>query len=124
MFVPVKLKELRQQRNYTLQNVEDATKINKGMLSKYENGKSVPSCENLEKLADFYKISMDEIFSRDVIVLAESDRSNVVILSDYFINIINALQSPENEKFTNFIMKDPKRRIKSISDYYFRNHSK
>ena len=112
MFISTKLRKLRNEKGYTLDYVSSVTGINKSMLSKYENDASDPSCKTLEKLADFYNISMDELFLRDVFVICEDEDKYV---REYFKN-------EKDEESTNFILEDPKRRLNSIIKYYFRNH--
>ena len=121
MIISTKLRKLRNEKGYTLDYVSSVTGINKSMLSKYENDASDPSCKTLEKLADFYNISMDELFLRDVFVICE-DEDKYVRTSKEFIDIIEYFKNEKDEESTNFILEDPKRRLNSIIKYYFRNH--
>ena len=60
-----KLKDLRTSHNLTMEQLADKlnarynSKINKGMLSKWENNLGEPSLENMRILANFYKVSLD-----------------------------------------------------------------
>lgn len=67
-----KIKELRKQKHYTLQNVADAIGVSNGTVANYENGKREPKLATWQKLADFFdvdvgylqgihEISMDEV---------------------------------------------------------------
>lgn len=62
-----KLKELRTDRGLTMDelvhemNTKYSTKINKGMVSKWENNKGEPRLEHGKFLADFYGVSLDYI---------------------------------------------------------------
>ena len=45
--------------------VEELTGIDRTTISAYEKGKRVPSIDNACKLADLYRVSLDELFGRD-----------------------------------------------------------
>lgn len=122
MFISTKLRKLRNEKGYTLDYVSSVTGINKSMLSKYENDASDPSCKTLEKLADFYNISMDELFLRDAFVIHE-DEDNYIRTSEEFIKVIEVLKETKNERVSKFILKDPKRRMNAILDYYRDSHN-
>jgi HTH-type transcriptional regulator, competence development regulator len=51
------LRELRKQREETLHQVSKGTDIDSPMLSKIERGERLPTCEQLKRLATFYKVS-------------------------------------------------------------------
>lgn len=123
MFISIKLKELRKEKGYTLDYISKITGINKSMLSKYENNVSDPSCKNIEKLADFYNISMDTLFSRNHYIVSEDDEDYVIRTSNEMLEVIEYFKNTKEELSTNFILKDPKRRLNSIISYYFRNHN-
>lgn len=60
-----KLKELRKSHQLTMEQLTDRvnkkynSKINKGMISKWENDLGDPSLDNMRILSDFYKVSLD-----------------------------------------------------------------
>ncbi len=59
-----KLKELRKAENLTQQQLADKLKISRVNYTRYENGSVRPDYETLIKIADFYDISLDDIFNR------------------------------------------------------------
>lgn len=59
-----KLKELRIAANLTQDNLSEKLQISRVNYTRYENGKVRPSYEILVKLADFYDVSLDEMFDR------------------------------------------------------------
>ena len=59
------IKELREQKNFTQKMVEELTGIDRTTISAYEKGKRVPSIDIACKLADLYRVSLDELFGRD-----------------------------------------------------------
>lgn len=58
-------KQIRLERGITLREIENATGINNGNLSRWEQGKVLPNIEFCIKLADFYGISLDELVGRE-----------------------------------------------------------
>ncbi len=59
------LKENRLARGITLKDVEKATGINNGNLSRWERGEVLPNIDFCVQLADFYGITLDELVGRD-----------------------------------------------------------
>lgn len=59
-----KLKELRQSENLTQQELAEKLGIGRVNYTRYETGAARPDYETLIKLADFYDVSLDELFDR------------------------------------------------------------
>lgn len=59
-----KLKELRNSYNLTQSDLAVKLCISRVNYTRYENGKVRPDYETLIKLADFYDVSLDELFNR------------------------------------------------------------
>lgn len=59
-----KLKELRKSENLTQQELANILQISRVNYTRYETDSARPDYETLIKLADFYDISLDEIFDR------------------------------------------------------------
>ncbi|NKB32126.1 MAG: helix-turn-helix domain-containing protein [Pseudomonadales bacterium] len=55
-----KLKQLRQQRDWSQPELSDAIGIEQSYLSKLENAKSVPSAEMLERILETFELSIEE----------------------------------------------------------------
>lgn len=60
--IGVILKDLRSEKNATLEEVAQSIGSTKSLLSKYERGASEPGLRNLKKLADYYDVSLDYLF--------------------------------------------------------------
>ena len=60
------LKEHRLLMGKTLMDVERETGISNSNLSRWEQGKVLPSVAFCEMLADYYGISLDELIVRDI----------------------------------------------------------
>ena len=55
------LKEIRENKGVPLQTVSNKTNINFTLLSRIENGKRLPTKEQLNKLADYYQYNKDKL---------------------------------------------------------------
>jgi len=61
-----KLKNIRKNiKGYTLQDVFEGTEISVSFLSDMERGKTKPSLETLQKLANFYKVNLSDLLDED-----------------------------------------------------------
>lgn len=60
-----KLKELRVAKGLTQSELGDALGVNPKVISKWENGESLPQSEWLPAIADLYDISLDTLFGRE-----------------------------------------------------------
>lgn len=59
-----KLKVLRKKKGLTQQEVADLVHVDRVRITNWENGKCKPNYEKLEKLADFFGVSLDWLFGR------------------------------------------------------------
>ena len=64
MYTMVRLKELRKNANLTLNDVSSAIKVANSTLSQYENGKRQPDFDTLQKLADFFNVTIDYLLGK------------------------------------------------------------
>lgn len=64
MDIKNRLKEERNERDLTQKQIADMLKITRTAYTAYETGQNIPPIEILVKLADFYKISLDELIGR------------------------------------------------------------
>ena len=60
----VRLKELRLQHGFSQEELAEQIGIKQNSYSDWENGKCKPNYEKLEKLADFFGVSLDWLFGR------------------------------------------------------------
>ena len=60
-----RLKELRKDRNLTIQQVADAIGVGRNTISRYENEKHQPRPESWKKLADYFGVSVDYLKGKD-----------------------------------------------------------
>lgn len=60
-----KLKILRKAEGLTQEKLAEKLKISRVNYTRYENGSVRPDYETLIKIADYYNISLDELFGRN-----------------------------------------------------------
>lgn len=60
----MRLKELRQEKSLTQQDVANGTHISRSVLSQYEAGIVDPTATVLSRLADFFEVSTDYLLGR------------------------------------------------------------
>ncbi len=53
------IKDLRQRRHLTQRELAKALYISPGAISQYEKGKSLPSRETMERMANYFSVSVD-----------------------------------------------------------------
>jgi len=56
-----KLKQLRQDKLLTQQELADAVYISRSMIAKYESGAAVPTLEVIETLSTFFKVKVSDL---------------------------------------------------------------
>lgn len=59
-----RLKELRNSKKLTQKQLADIFYLNKSSISRYENNSQMPENEILQKLADFFEVSIDYLLCR------------------------------------------------------------
>ena len=59
-----RIKQLRTERNIFQKNIAEHLGITVRTYQYYESGELEPNLENLVKLADFFKVSMDDLLGR------------------------------------------------------------
>ncbi len=64
MDIGKKLKELRKSFGLTQEELATNINISRVNYTRYENGKVRPDYETIIKIADYYDISLDELFDR------------------------------------------------------------
>lgn len=69
----IRLRELREARGLTLEQVATSLNLRNQYVSNYELGKRRPDYETLKKFADFYHVTIDYILGRENISSEEQD---------------------------------------------------
>ena len=55
----MRIREARQEKGYTMQELAELTKISQSQISNYEKDMRNPSFANMAKIADVFEISLD-----------------------------------------------------------------
>ena len=98
--------QLLQTRNITAYKVAKETGIAQGLMNQYKNGKKTPTTENLIKIADYLKCSIDTLLGRK-----GENEEEIKLILDYralseegkkaLLNYAEmAAESPQYKKYT------------------------
>jgi transcriptional regulator with XRE-family HTH domain len=69
-----KLKELRQQKGLTQEELANALFVSRTAISKWESGRGYPNIESLKRLAQLFSVTVDELLSGEQLLnIAEQD---------------------------------------------------
>lgn len=74
-----RLTVLRKNKNLTQQDVAAAIGVTRPAYTAYESGSRKPEYETLEKLADFYGVSIDFLLGRSSLPSIEESRDMVIM---------------------------------------------
>ena len=81
------LKELRDYHGYKQKDISDYLNITSQAYSNYEKGKRTPDLETMRKIAQFYRITIDELisyrFTKQILIPMEDTRSYMASRSLY-----------------------------------------
>lgn len=107
----LRLKSLRLEKEYTLQQVADYLCVNKTTICFYENGKRFPSYQNIVKLSELFNVSIDYLLGNNSLVKeTNEDYTNreLVIKSVYRSKILKdfLLENPDNIKILEDFIKN------------------
>ena len=70
-----KLQALRRQKGLTQEELAAELFVSRTAVSKWESGRGYPSIDSLKALANFYRVTVDELLSgQEILTLAEEDR--------------------------------------------------
>ena len=116
MNIGKKIKTLRKDNNYTLDELSKISEIAKPTLSKYENNHNDPSTTNLIKLADVFNVSVDYLLCRDIDTQIKETGKFIMTISNDEAQLIQALRNSENKSLRLFLSSEPKRRLKLLAN--------
>lgn len=71
-----KIKQLRNERNFSLEKLAQHLKVAKSILWKYEKDQATPSAEIIKRIASFFNVSTDYL------LFDESEKENITKISD------------------------------------------
>lgn len=65
-YLAANIKHLRDKNNITQQQLADAIGIKRVTLGSYEEGRAEPKIIGLQKLAEYFKITLDELINKQL----------------------------------------------------------
>lgn len=101
-----RLRELRDRRGLTLEQVADALGLRNQYVSNYELGKRRPDYETLKKFADFYHVTIDYIlghdedfdYDQDFLRVTEKAKENGVSANELELALDFLLRAKDSDK--------------------------
>lgn len=90
------LRELREKRGLTLEQVADAVGLRNQYVSNYELGKRKPDYDTLCRLADFFGVSVDYILGRES--EEKPSGNNTEGLEEEFVRLFKSLPLEDQER--------------------------
>lgn len=94
---PEILKELREKKGFTQEQLASALHLSKNAISHYEQGRNDPSIQTLQHIADIFDVSVDYLIGRTSIPVQFSAlKKNLTPKTsiDDFVNMLLSLDSP------------------------------
>ncbi|MDK7953354.1 helix-turn-helix domain-containing protein [Lactobacillus paragasseri] len=123
-----RLKQLRKEKNLTLDDIQKETSINRGTYNNYENGTTKPSDDTWQALADFFGVSVDWLkgygYSREELAKLLSDGYDESFTYQHSRDLDNEIMSAIAKKTGNKVMQSlvvfqkEYGNLKKLVDYY------
>ena len=84
-----KLRELRQRRGLTQEELAEALYVSRTAVSKWESGRGYPNIDSLKELSRFFSVSVDDLLSGDKLIsIAEKEnKDNIKNMCDLLLGI-------------------------------------
>lgn len=107
-----RLKEAREERDYTQQDVGNGIFVSKQEICLYEKGKRTPPIDVLIRMANFLEVDFLWLIGMELKIPVKENR--IVNLSEEDVKIVEALKK-DRELYEKFL-EDPNRTISEISN--------
>lgn len=102
------LKQLRQEKKYTLNDVANKLNITASYLSQLENMKLSPSLESLEKLLSFYAINLSDFFKQVEqrrVIIVRKDEETAIDVSSGIVKITPLASKLQNNSLESVLVE-------------------
>ncbi|MDD5923831.1 MAG: helix-turn-helix transcriptional regulator [Clostridia bacterium] len=88
-----KLRELRNSRGLTQEDLADALYVSRTAISKWESGRGYPNIDSIKEISKYFSVSIDDLLSSDkLIYLAKKENKlNIQRMCDLFFGIVDIL---------------------------------
>ncbi len=100
-----RLKELRKEKGYTLEQMANDLNTTKVTLSRYENGTREPKGETLNVLSDYFNVSIDYLFGKTD-ARAPHTKAPVIDVKKAIDEIKNELENSDSLMFDGECLSD------------------
>ena len=78
-----KLQELRKQRGLTQEELAQSLYVSRTAISKWESGRGYPKIESLKSIAQYFRITVDELLSSE-----GSKKAKFIVLMLYYFLLV------------------------------------
>ena len=95
-----KLRRLRQEKNWSQENLAEEIGVKRLAIGKYESGQTKPSAETLQKISEVFGVSIDYLLSED------SEKSKGEIKDKTLLEYVAEIEqmNEEEKKFVKFFL--------------------
>lgn len=107
MILGFRLKELRNNKGISQEQLAFILGVSKVSVCGYENGTRYPSLKVILKILDLFNVSADYLFGRELNVICEEEGNYSLIMSQTDIKILNEIHN--NQVLYYKIAKNPER---------------
>ena len=106
-----RLRELREQRQYTQETLAKLLNTSRSRIAMYERGERQPDFEMQEAIADFFNVTIDYLFGRET---PTSDKDGQTVAEA--LRLYNAYEeaSPEVRQAVEILLKQAKPALKNL----------
>ena len=108
----IELKKYRKKAGLTQQELADATGIDRASIVRYENGTRNPPMENLNILANYFNITVDQLMGNDRPSIPNDDDIKFALFGVDPANITDA-QFEEVKRFARYVQEHYKKKIET-----------
>lgn len=85
--------QLLQKHNVTPYKVSKATGIPQSTLSEWKRGRSTPKSGTMQKIADYFDVSLDYLMGRSEPPTATDKNNNTIVLDDDALELLEELKN-------------------------------
>lgn len=128
--IGIRIRQIRKERNFSLQDVADRSGLSKSLISKVENFRTIPSLLVLSKIAEVLKVTVAEIVkdieekNKHVYVVARKNERKILQRESAkgFIYELLITENTNNSLFESFVLileKGAKRKPVSTDAHEF-----
>ena len=104
MLLAKRIKELRNEKDLTQEDLGKLINVTKVSICCYENGTRVPSLETIVTLADIFEVSLDNLLGREMEVVVKKRKTRMSREEVEFIREIR-----KSERVFHLLTTNPKR---------------